>query len=184
MFDKQDDWDLIAAAKGDPEKFTALYDKYLTPIYRYFMARVSHRETAEDLTSQTFLQAFNAFGGFDAKNKTFAPWLFTIAHNVLVNSYRKKPSLPLSSSFDIPSTAEQSVEKITDGVISVEYLRQLVKALEDRDQEIVRLRTGDDLSFDQIGEVLGITETAARTAYHRAVQKLISIHRENLNVTI
>ncbi len=173
------DLDLIMAAKEDPEAFVALYDKYLTPVYRYFLARVSHVETAEDLTSQTMLQAFRAFARYEPKNKIFGAWLFTIAHNILVNNYRKPKTLPIEEVYDL-AQPDSLVEEV-DLNLSRAQLVSMIDKLPARDKEILMLRSFDDLSFNQIGQVLNISETAARTAYHRAVQKLASRYQENMN---
>ena|SRR3989344_5099812 len=168
----------IAAAKNNPEAFALLYDKYLTPVYRYFLVRVSHVETAEDLSSQTFLQAFKAFARYEPRGQIFGTWLFTIAHNILVNNYRKPSTRALDEAGDLASG--QNIENEVAGQLAREQLRALLNSLNMRDREIVTLRSADDLSFLQIAEVLQISETAARTAYHRAVQKLASIYQEKM----
>ncbi|OGE86060.1 MAG: hypothetical protein A3J48_04055 [Candidatus Doudnabacteria bacterium RIFCSPHIGHO2_02_FULL_46_11] len=177
-YELSDDLTLISEAKHNPEAFTGLYDKYLTNVYRYFVARVSHTQTAEDLTSQTFLQAFKAFERYEAKVNSFGPWLFTIAHNILVNNYRKVPTLPIAENFDI--AGNDNPARDAELALARAKLTKMLNDLPERDREVVMLRNTDDLSFAQIGMVLNITEQAARTAHHRAVQKLIqmSSHKE------
>lgn len=160
---------LVADAKANPEKFALLYDKYLTPVYRYFLIRTGHKETAEDLSSQTFLKAVEAFPKYEMR-APFGAWLFTIAHNLLMTCYRKLPPLPLDYAEQM--AASGNIAEDLDNKLMREKLAGLIAGLPERDKQIVLLRTASDLSFEQISEVLNISSGAARTAYHRAVQKL------------
>jgi RNA polymerase sigma-70 factor (ECF subfamily) len=172
----QEELKLIESAKKDPEQFAKLYDHYVASVYRYFFARVGHKELAEDLTSQTFLQALAAIPRFRSNGLPLGPWLFKIAHNLLVNSYRTKKNLPLDEAVNVADKTDM-VEQ-TDRALNIALLQSLMDQLSERDRDIVSLRAFSDLSFEQIAEVLEISNSAARTAYHRAVQKLTNLYTE------
>jgi RNA polymerase sigma factor (sigma-70 family) len=87
------DQTLVERAQRDPAQFAALYDRYLDPIYAYCYRRLGTRELTEDATSQVFLQALAALPKFRAHS--FRAWLYTIAHNVVVDIHRERPALPL-----------------------------------------------------------------------------------------
>src|SRR3989344_6835233 len=97
MIDGIEERKLIGAAKLNPENFATLYDFYVTSIYRYLIARTRHKETAEDLTSQTFLQAFKAFPNYEVRGLPFGAWLFKIAKNLLINNSKRPESLALET---------------------------------------------------------------------------------------
>ena len=79
--------------KGDLEKFSGLYDVYIGKIYRFIFYKTSHKETAEDLTSETFTKALKSIEGFSANKGTFQAWLFRIARNTVIDFYRTKKDL-------------------------------------------------------------------------------------------
>ncbi len=81
---------LVAEARRDRGAFVQLYDRYLTPIYRYLLSRVGNRQDAEDLTSQVFLAALERFGQYQGRGKSFAAWLFTIARNKAIDFFRAR----------------------------------------------------------------------------------------------
>ncbi len=85
---------LAARALHDPEAFTTLYRTYALDVYRYCYRRLHDREAAEDATSQTFFNAYSGLRRLGAK--PFRPWLFAIAHNVVVDAHRnRRPLFPL-----------------------------------------------------------------------------------------
>jgi RNA polymerase sigma-70 factor (ECF subfamily) len=173
---------LIERAKANPEHFTEIYDIYLDQIYRYFYVRTSHKETAEDLTSQTFLQAFAALPRYEPRGLPLGAWLFKIAHNLLVNSYRKPEPYGLDQALEL--AGGEDILEHTDTKLSIEKIKKFIEELPDRDRDIVFMRSSADLSFAQIAEVIDISEGAARTAYHRAIQKLISLANDTPNEKI
>ena len=105
-----DDESLAQRAKSDPAAFAPLYRRYARPIYGYCARRLDSRELAEDATSQVFLRALGAIGGY--RGDAFRSWLFTIAHHVVVDHYRRlKPADPLDDAFEIAS-GEASPEEV------------------------------------------------------------------------
>jgi RNA polymerase sigma-70 factor (ECF subfamily) len=72
-------------------------------VYRFVYLRTRHKETAEDITSETFLKAFAHFENFDT-NRLLLPWLYRIAHNALIDHWRKeRPGFSLDENWDSPS---------------------------------------------------------------------------------
>lgn len=99
-----DDRLLVAAARADPRAFGPLYRRYVSPIYRYCYLRLGDREAAEDATNDVFIKALAGLGGL--RGGTFAAWLFRIAHNVVVDSYRRhRPSVPVESALELADPA-------------------------------------------------------------------------------
>ena len=94
---------LVAAAQADPRAFLALYERYADRIYGYCHARLGSREAAEDATSEVFTKALAAIGRY--QDACFAAWLFRIAHNVVADTYRRRPVAPLDIALDRPDPA-------------------------------------------------------------------------------
>src|SRR5262245_30525629 len=84
--DEASDEALVALARSDRAAFGVLYDRYLTPVYRYCHGRLGDRERAEDATSLVFVRALAAIA--TQRGPSVRSWLFTIAHNVILNTWR------------------------------------------------------------------------------------------------
>ncbi|NJN58949.1 MAG: hypothetical protein HC879_16370 [Leptolyngbyaceae cyanobacterium SL_5_9] len=112
---------LVQAVQHNPTAFAELYRRYLTPVYRYQMARVSNAHDAQDLTAQTFLATQESLTHYRHQNK-FAAWLMSIARRkVAAHFRRKRPTLPLEMAEHIAhSTA--SAEEMLD--------RQLLESMQ------------------------------------------------------
>ena len=86
-----DEPNLVRQAKvGDSDAFGTLYDAYLERIYRFVYFRVEDQQTAEDITSQVFLKAWENLGRFQIGGTPFLAWLYTIAHNAVIDHYRTR----------------------------------------------------------------------------------------------
>lgn len=163
---------LIANAKKDPQAFALLYDRFLSPLYRYIFQRVRNRQDAEEITSQTFLAAYEAFSAYHHRGY-FAAWLFAIARKKLADHYRK-------AHFD------QSLEDTSDLVEDPQYLgkavsgerlgrlRQKVADLAEDEQEMLRLRFSAELSFKEMGVLLHKNEEAVKKSFYRLLARLQS----------
>ena len=84
----EDELELVARAKANPEAFGPLYERYLGRVYNYIYHRTGSVSEAEDLTERVFLQALSHLPSYTYRGLPFSVWLFRIAHNVLANWYR------------------------------------------------------------------------------------------------
>ena len=164
------DAEIVAA--GDPEQFTQLYDRYVDHIYRYCRLRLANPADAEDATAIVFTKAFAAFP--PAPTGSFRSWLFTIAHNVIVNEYRSRRNRGPTHSIDAlgelrdqsPTPEEAAVR--TD---EADMLRRALKQLPADQQRVVELRLAG-LTGAEIAETLGKSNTAIRMSQFRAMHRL------------
>jgi RNA polymerase sigma-70 factor (ECF subfamily) len=164
-----DEASLVSSAQRDPAEFAALYDRYFRQVYRYLYSRVGRAAEAEDLTAQTFLAALEALPRYRARGH-FAAWLFTIARNKARDFYRRAaPLIPLD---------ENHLDKAEDPLVQViqadqvEQLADLVRGLEENEQELLRLRFVADLSFAAIGVCLGRKEDTVKKTFYRLLGRL------------
>jgi RNA polymerase sigma-70 factor (ECF subfamily) len=161
---------LVKDAQRDPAVFAAVYDRYLTPVYRYVYSRVGNATDAEDLTTQTFLSALERLSSY-RENGNFAGWLFAIAHNKVIDHYRReKPHAgsealwKVAGQDDLAGTVEQRLE--------LEKLVTILQHLSGDEQEIIRLRYAADLSFSEIASALGKREDAVKKSLYRLLKRL------------
>lgn len=168
-----DDRVLVERALSDPEAFAHLYRRYVTDVYRYCLRRFGDRETAEDVTSQVFLNAYRALPSVG--NKPFRAWLFTIAHNAVVDAHRRAG--PPSTSLDVFDDWEDPAET-PEGIAIHQENRDLVRAvleqLPKRDREVMELRLAG-LDGNEISRVLHCSPGAVRAAHHRALERMRQI---------
>ena len=163
---------LVALAKNDPRHFEKVYEHYLPRVFRFLASRTSSRELAEDLTSQTFLKALDHLDSYKPSHP-FGAWLFQIARNLLIDSYRAgKRTIPLDESMegtdaDIPGQLHEQLRH--------EAFAAALPKLSETDREVLLLRVQGELSHREIGDVLGKSEAAAKMAYMRAVHALRDI---------
>jgi RNA polymerase sigma-70 factor (ECF subfamily) len=168
-FSNEADDALAARALHDPEAFTTLYRAYALDVYRYCHRRLRDREAAEDATSQTFINAYaglRRLGG-----KPFRPWLFAIAHNVVVDVHRsRRPLFPLAES-DTREDPDPSPEALAIDRERQEAMQLLLGQLPKRDREVVELRLAG-LTGREIAQTLSCSREAVRAAQYRAMHRL------------
>jgi RNA polymerase sigma-70 factor (ECF subfamily) len=169
--DLRSDTELVEHAQTDPQAFATLYLRYVDPIHAHCFWRLGDRDAAEDATSQIFTQALAGLARFDAQRGSFRSWLYTIAHHVVVDHYRKAPRAgTLDGAAELPAT-DRSPE---DHALAIEQERSLhaaLDALPARERQVVELRLAG-LTGAEIGTVLGCRTGAVGIAQFRAVRKL------------
>jgi RNA polymerase sigma factor (sigma-70 family) len=141
-------------------------DALIRRVYAYVAYRVGDGADAEDITSSTFERALRYRDRFDSRRGDPADWLLGIARRQLSDHFADRPT-PVA---EVP-------EEIASGDLEDESatrldLRGAVMALDERDQELVALRYGADLTARQIGELLGMRTNAVEVALHRALREL------------
>ena len=160
---------LVEAARHDPEAFAALYQRYLTPLYRYLYRRLSNAHDAEDLTTQVFIDVLEGLATHRYREGgCFVAWLFTIARRRLVDYYRQRTVEPLG---DPPSPEPSLIAAIEKGE-DLERLARLLAQLDEDHQELLRLRFSAGLSFAQISMLDGRSEAAVKMALYRTLDFL------------
>lgn len=157
--------------KYHQQVFTVLYRQYATRVYRYIFARVNTHADAEDLTAQVFLEALKGVERLDGSGN-FPAWLFTVARNKVVDSYRRKK--PVQSGEGVLETIAgegDPLNRISQDETIMELI-QLVQGLEPDQQELLQLRFAGELTYAQIAEVAGKSEAAVKMSIHRLLDRL------------
>lgn len=172
-----------SAQKGDRQAFAVLVERHWDRLYRWLYHLTHNRHAAEDLTQEALLKAFAGIAKFRTPNN-FHAWLFRIAYNCFVNQWRSPERARQPFPENLPAAGEGPVEQ----ALSREALRLLARAVGRLPAEYraaFLLRVEEDLSFHEIGEVLGIKEETARWRVFKARQKLMRVlapqlHREEV----
>jgi len=160
---------------GDSDAFAFFYEQYVTRIYRFVFIKVSDKRVAEEITQDIFLKVWQHV--VDKKHiKSFQAFIFRIARNSVIDYYRQasRQELPLDYVEDSLSEDDQSEAKIDKSIDSNQILEQ-IKKLKVEYQEILLLRYVEDLSIEEISQVLQKDKNNVRVTLHRALNKLKSI---------
>lgn len=167
------DGQLVEQALADPAAFLEIFQRYRDPIFRYCHRSLGNRESAEDATQTTFMRAFASLRSCKDRGR-FHAWLFTIAHNVVIDIYRSsKPSSSIDWADDIVDNAA-SPEDLAIAATDLLYITTLLGKLPDMQREVVELRL-QGLTDKEIASILGKSHDAIRAAQHRALVQLRSL---------
>lgn len=165
-----DDLAVVRLAQSDPRAFAPLYELYAPIVYHYCLRRLSDTEAASDATAIVFTKALAALPKFRPdprrEGSTFRGWLFTIAHNVVIDARRRNRNhLPLDAETTTRSHSPHLVDTAASpedhaiGTDAARRVRQLLARLPDRQKSIVELRLAG-LSGAEIAQSLGMSESA------------------------
>lgn len=183
MEDYQIEKQLIESAKLNPEKFGELYDKYVDLIYRYIFRRVDGKESAEDLTSKTFIDAFSHLPRYQYTGAPFSCWLYRIARNNVTDWYRKNKRAKVVSIEDQASSPVFQQEAAQPQELSNKQLQSEIKRslelLDESDREIITLKYFEELSNKEISETMEISANHVGVKLFRALKKLRNILSNN-----
>jgi RNA polymerase sigma-70 factor, ECF subfamily len=166
-----------AKARLDAE-FSALYKAHLRDVYSYAFYRVGNHHDAEDLTEQTFLQAYRHFERAvrESDGRPLRPWLIRIAHNLAANLYRdraRKPQSPLDES--APIAAAHTTEELVAGRDELKRVLEGVSRLPEDRREALIMRFALGMDNREIARALGRTDGATKVLIHRAIKQLESL---------
>lgn len=176
--DEVSDGDLLRGSSSDPELFGSFYDRHVTAVLSFFMARTACAHTAADLTAETFAKALIGSHRFDESRGPARGWLFGIARHELLHSLRKEKVRDRAMrklGMRRPDVDDESLERIDallDSRRHVSALREALRALPPTTVEAIVLRVGQDLPFAEVARRLNCTEGAARVRVSRGLAAL------------
>ena len=150
--------------------FEQVYEDNFKYIYNYIYMKVLHKETAEDLTSDTFTSALNSFDRYDPEVAGVRTWLCSIATHAIGMQRRKASTQRELATDELPETAAEDAYEDSQYDINREA-EEILSHLSDDERQLVALRLNAELSFKEIAEVLGTNEKAAAERYRRVIIK-------------
>jgi len=155
--------------------FTELYRTHLRDVYSYAYYRIGNHHDAEDLTEQTFLQAYRHFerAQRESDGRPLRPWLIRIAHNLAANYYRDRSRRPQTQLEDAAVlSAPHGTEDLVEGRQELKDVLEGVSNLPDDRREALIMRFALDMDNREIARALGRTEGATKVLIHRAIKQL------------
>src|ERR671918_285064 len=155
--------------------FSELYKAHLRDVYSYAYYRVGNHHDAEDLTEQTFLQAYRHFerAQREAQGRPLRPWLIRIAHNLAANYYRDRSRRPQTSIDDASPLAEpRTTEALVEDREDLHRILECVQELPDDRREALIMRFALGMDNREIARALGRSDGATKVLIHRAIKQL------------
>lgn len=171
---KQDEAELVARAKADPEAFGELYERYVRPIYNYVYYRTGNVQDAEDLTARVFQRASQHLPRYTDRGLPFSAWLYRIAHNAVANWHRdesRRQALPLNGAA-LTDLHADAPEDAWEAQRRQELLLCAIRRLPGERQQLLILKFVEQLSNAEIGLIMNRSEGAVKSLYHRTLQAL------------
>lgn len=160
---------MLAYVRGDASAFHELFRRYAPVLLRLMRRELSSQSEAQDLVQQTFLQIHRARNDFDPQRR-LKPWVYTIALNLkreYLRGRKRRPTQPLDQS---PEPGVDAVDPELED--RARALRRVLSTLPAQQREVIELHWFDELSFQEVGQALGISTTAAKVRAHRGYVRL------------
>lgn len=154
------------ASKGDALALGQIYDAYAARIFRYMYRRLGDRQLAEDLTGDVFVRLVETSGTPRFCQGSLAPWLYRLAHNRLVDHFRRHREVPLPDDLDIADESE------SDDVLSAREVRRALRDLTTDQQQVIVLKFFEGLSNAEVAAALDKPEGAVKSLQHRGLDAL------------
>lgn len=177
----QDETELVERARSDQAAFGELYQRYARAIYNYVYYRTGNHHEAEDLTARTFQQALGHIESYVDRGLPFSAWLYRIAHNLVANWHRDQ-ARRMVVSIDELGTAGAHVEPLHDTMQPLEMLAEdheqrdrllaAIRRLPADRQQLLILKFVERLSNAEVAAIMGRTEGAVKSLYHRTLVAL------------
>jgi RNA polymerase sigma-70 factor, ECF subfamily len=163
------------------QEFTDLYRAHLRDVYSYAYYRIGNHHDAEDLTEQTFLQAYRHFerAQRESNGRPLRPWLIRIAHNLAANYYRDRSRRPQTAIEDASVvSAPHDTETLVEGREQLQLIIDGVQELPDDRREALIMRFALGMDNREIARALGRSDGATKVLLHRATRQLEEIVKE------
>jgi len=165
---------LKLAAQGDQEAFGVLYERYVGRIYSYIYYRTGNQHDAEDLTARVFFRALRHVENYTDRGLPLSAWLYRIAHNLVANWHRdnsRRKEIPLDEIILVRQSGDLPEAVLIENEEKENLLGVIHRLPADR-QQLIILKFVEHLSNAEIGQVMGRSEGAVKSLYHRTLLSL------------
>jgi len=175
---------LVEQAKTNPEAFGRLYELYVEKIYNYVYYRIGNHHDAEDLTAKVFHRALNHIGSYNNKGVPFAAWLYRIAHNLVANWHRdhSRRQVVALEQAALTGSGQDSPQQVAERSNERELLLAAIQSLPPERQKLLMFKFVEKMSNAEIGQVMGRSEGAIKSLYHRTLVSLKELLAEHENI--
>ena len=166
------------AQKGDQASFAALYEHFFDRIYRYVNFKLRDPVEAEDVTGEVFLKMLESIHSFKWQGFPFSSWIFRIAHNLVVDHFRRKgkrPTVYLDEVSQSVGAYSWDLDGFIDRKLTLGEVYGAMSGLTDLQREVITLRFAGELSLAETAEVVGRKANAVKALQHAGLKKLRSL---------
>ena len=163
------------AQQGHQPAFAALYEMYYDQIFRYVSFKCGSPTEAEDITGEVFLKMLESIDRFRWKGHPFTSWLYRIAHNLVVDYFRKKgsrPTAPLDAAANKIGVSSSDLEYQASISLTMSEVTVAMDVLTDLQREVIALRFASGLSIAETAETIGKRQNAVKALQHAGLKKL------------
>lgn len=176
---------------GDAEAFGMLVEAYQKNVFNVALQMTGNREDAQDMAQEAFLKAYSSLNSFRGDSK-FSSWLYRIVANVCLDFKRRQGRRPASSltveddegeilELDIADES-QSPERLLERKLTREAVRRGLAELPEEQRQILLLREIQGLSYEEIGEAMGLEPGTVKSRIFRARKKLCAFLLKDGNI--
>ena len=167
----------------DHDRFIAYYNDHKDKIFTYLMYRLNFDQAlAEDLLMDIVLRAYENFNKFDPEKGSFKTWIFTLAHNHLLNFWRdnqKKKTVSLENlEEEGVFTAVTEADNPVSQDIENKKIQHILSLMKEDEREIIILRYLEELNYGEIAQITGKNEGAIRTSLSRALDRFSDLYKK------
>ncbi len=185
MASSESDEDLVRSTlHGDEEAFSRLFDRYRVPVYSTSYRILQNAEAARDATQEIFIKLYRSLRTFDPRKSKFSTWLYRLAANHAIDSWRARRTRSETRLPDEPALAErlaresvmaEAIQSPQDRVESkekIDEIRRCVEALPELQKKVFVLRYFQDLKLEEIAEMEDCSLGTVKTSLFRATQTI------------
>ncbi|MEG0132961.1 MAG: sigma-70 family RNA polymerase sigma factor [Clostridium sp.] len=154
--------------KGDIKSFELIVQKYQLNIFRFVYAMIKQKEASEDIAQEVFITVYNKLNMYNSKF-SFYNWILQIAKNKTIDytrKYRKIYESDIDEVYNI-SSSDMSPEESAEYVEVKTKVNEYISTLDEIDKQILGLRYSQEMTFGDIGQILGVTETTVKRRYYK-----------------
>ena len=166
------------AQTGDAASFAALYEHFYAQIFRYVSFKTGNPDEAEDVTAEVFVRMLESIHTFRWKGYQFSSWLYRIAHNLVMDHFRKsgrKKTVALENAARIAGDSSQDLDHNLDVNLTMQEVRGAMEGLTDLQKQVISLRFAAGLSVSETARAVGKKDNAVKALQHAGLKKLRSI---------
>lgn len=178
MIDQTDQKQMMAVREGDLDALGLLFERYHKALYNHFLMQTSHPQLSEDLVQEVFFRILKYRHTYRGDSK-FSTWLYSIAHNVRMDYYRKRKlkmvTLDNVNPISAPDPEPDAQFEQND---EARLIHQALRRLPDDKREVLLLSRFENMKYEEIAETVGCAVGTIKARVHHALKELSSIYQE------
>jgi RNA polymerase sigma factor (sigma-70 family) len=171
----------VEATQTELKDFISFYNQTIPQVYAYMCYRTNNSSDAEDLTAETYEKVIKKWRHLRREDWDRKAWMFRVAHNLVVDYYRKRVRrlwLNLDSIEEL-TAYEDDPEDCAIHSEELHRIRKYLLLVPEQERKVATLRFATDLSYKEIAQVLGLTESNVGTLIYRVIRKLRSYYEQD-----